>query len=133
MPQGGTLTLAVTDHWLDETSTQAYLGAHPGHYGVVTVVDTGMGIEPNLVDQIFDPFFTTKPPGQGTGLGLSTVFTLVKQHGGFLRVESQVGQGTTFWVYLPILDTLASTLEQPKRMPTNKASKLSPHPPTPSP
>jgi PAS domain S-box-containing protein len=133
MPQGGTITLAVTDHWLDETSTQAYLGARPGRYGVVTVADTGMGIEPSLVDQIFDPFFTTKPPGQGTGLGLSTVFSLVKQHGGFLRVESQVGQGTTFWVYLPILDTLASTLERPKRMPTHQASELSPHPPTPSP
>ncbi|MBD2427850.1 PAS domain S-box protein [Phormidium sp. FACHB-1136] len=133
MPQGGTLTLAVADDWLDETSTQAYLGARPGRYGVVTVADTGMGIEPSLVDQIFDPFFTTKPPGQGTGLGLSTVFSLVKQHGGFLRVESQVGQGTTFWVYLPILDTLASTLERPQSIPTHQASKLSPHPPTPSP
>jgi len=133
MPQGGTLTLAVADDWLDETSTQAYLGARPGRYGVVTVADTGIGIEPSLIDQIFDPFFTTKPPGQGTGLGLSTVFNLVKQHGGFLRVESQVGQGTTFWVYLPILDTLASTLERPQSIPTHQASKLSPHPPTPSP
>jgi len=99
----------------------------------ILIRDNGVGIPEAIKGKIFDPFFTTKPPGQGTGLGLSTVFNLVKQHGGFLRVESQVGQGTTFWVYLPILVTLASTLERPQSIPTHQASKLSPHPPTPSP
>ncbi|MFH7245083.1 MAG: PAS domain S-box protein [Spirulina sp.] len=123
MPQGGTLTLSVTDRWIDATLAQAHLGARPGHYGVVTVGDTGTGIEPSLMDQVFDPFFTTKPPGQGTGLGLSTVFSLVKQHGGFLEVESKVGLGTTFWVYLPILGTLASDADLPPETSTTADSQ----------
>ncbi len=122
IPQGGTLTLSVTDRWMDANAAQSHLGAIPGHYGVVTVADTGTGIEPSLMDQVFDPFFTTKPPGQGTGLGLSTVFALVKQHGGFLQVESQVGLGTTFRVYLPILDALALDIDLPSEVASSTAT-----------
>ncbi len=67
----------------------------------IEVGDTGTGIAPEIVDRIFDPFFTTKEPGKGTGLGLSTVLGIVRSHGGFVRVESEVGQGSRFLVYLP--------------------------------
>jgi len=68
---------------------------------VISVIDTGTGIAPELMDKIFDPFFTTKPVGQGTGLGLPTVLGIVESHGGFLHVDSEVGKGTMFKVYLP--------------------------------
>jgi two-component system cell cycle sensor histidine kinase/response regulator CckA len=75
--------------------------AQPGPHVVISVVDTGTGIAPELMDKIFDPFFTTKPLGHGTGLGLPTVLGIVQGHNGFVQVESQVGKGTTFHVYLP--------------------------------
>ncbi|MFZ4641168.1 MAG: PAS domain-containing sensor histidine kinase [Nodosilinea sp.] len=104
MPQGGTLTLTLGDRYVAAQEAQRYVSARPGNYVVVTVVDTGAGIDPAILDRIFDPFFTTKSPGQGTGLGLSTVFSLVSSHGGFLQVNSQLGQGTEMKVYLPAAD-----------------------------
>src|SRR3546814_2888207 len=73
----------------------------PGNYTVIEVQDTGSGIPPDIVDRIFDPFFSTKEVGAGTGLGLSTVYGIVKQTGGYVFVDSTVGQGTTFSIYLP--------------------------------
>ncbi len=101
MPEGGRLTLAAKNIRLTESDTSAHLEAKTGPYVLFQVSDTGHGIPPGIIDQIFEPFFTTKEYGEGTGLGLSTVRGIVKSHGGFVRVRSQVGQGSTFEVYLP--------------------------------
>jgi two-component system cell cycle sensor histidine kinase/response regulator CckA len=101
MPAGGTLTLAAENVVLDESFARVTLDAKPGPYVAWLVADTGTGIAPAVLDRMFDPFFTTKEVGKGTGLGLSTVLGIVRRHEGFVRVESQVGQGTQFRVYLP--------------------------------
>jgi CheY-like chemotaxis protein len=102
MPNGGILTISAENRIIDETYARMYLDAHPGNYIVITVSDTGIGIPPELLEHIFEPFFTTKEIDQGTGLGLATVAGIVKNHGGFVQVSSQVGRGTQFQVYLPI-------------------------------
>ena len=101
VPAGGSITLTAMDIAVDETQAAAIPGAKPGPYLQIKVEDTGSGIPPEMLDKIFAPFFTTKEPGKGTGLGLSTVLGIVKNHGGFLRVESTVGQGTAFTLCLP--------------------------------
>ncbi len=101
MPQGGRLTLAAENLVVDEDYARLNPEAKPGPYVVLHVMDTGTGISPGVIDKIFDPFFTTKDPGKGTGLGLATVLGIVKSHGGFVRVQSQPGQGTQFHAYLP--------------------------------
>ena len=101
MPQGGTLTLGVENVEMDDAFAQMSPGARAGRYVVLRVMDTGSGILPEHLDTIFDPFFTTKEIDKGTGLGLSTVLGIVKSHGGFIQVNSQVGQGTQFKIYLP--------------------------------
>ena len=106
MPQGGILTLTAENRHLDESQARMRLEAHVGEYVVLGVSDTGVGVAPDLLDRIFDPFFTTKEIGQGTGLGLSTVLGIVKNHGGFVEVSSQLAQGTQFHVYLPAISTL---------------------------
>jgi PAS domain S-box-containing protein len=103
MPNGGVLTLATEMVCLDRDSARRQLEAQEGTYVVVTVADTGTGIPPDIFDRIFDPFFTTKAPGQGTGLGLSTVLGIVRNHNGFIQIASEVNQGTQFKVYLPAL------------------------------
>lgn len=108
MPDGGVLTLAVENFYVDEIFARMTLDSQVGNYVLLTVTDTGTGIPPEIRDRIFDPFFTTKEPGSGTGLGLSTVLGIVKNHGGFLQLASQVGQGSQFKLYLP---TIESTLE----------------------
>lgn len=99
MPEGGTLTLSADNILLDESADA--LSAKAGPYVVIEVADTGTGIPPELVNKIFDPFFTTKPQGQGTGLGLSTVLGIVKNHGGIVTVESAPDQGSRFKIFLP--------------------------------
>jgi PAS domain S-box-containing protein len=106
MPQGGTLTISAVNQHLDEVYTRMNLEATVGNYIVITVADTGMGMEPEVLERIFEPFFTTKDVGTGTGLGLSTVRGIVKSHGGFVRVSSQVGQGTEFNIFLPAVEDL---------------------------
>jgi PAS domain S-box-containing protein len=103
MPTGGVLSLSAQNQFINEAQARINLDAKVGHYVVITVADTGVGIAPEWIDRIFDPFFTTKAHGEGTGLGLSTVLGIVKNYGGFLRVSSQVGEGTQFQVYLPAL------------------------------
>jgi len=101
MPQGGVLTLEERRVELDAAQASTILGARPGNYVVLQVSDTGVGIPAAIIDRIFDPFFTTKSPDKGTGVGLSTVMGIVRGHGGFMRVQSQPGQGSTFTAYLP--------------------------------
>lgn len=102
MPNGGTLELCARNLWVDEHYARMNLDAKVGPYVVITVSDTGMGIPRGIIDRIFEPFFTTKEIGQGTGLGLSTVMGIIKSHGGFVQVLSEVGQGTQFYIYLPV-------------------------------
>ena len=103
MPNGGVLRITAENVFLDDAFARMNLEAHPGSYIVVTVADTGTGIPPELLERIFDPFFTTKEVGKGTGLGLSTILGIVKNHGGFVKVDSKVGQGSQFKVYLPTM------------------------------
>ncbi|MBI1915396.1 MAG: response regulator [Planctomycetes bacterium] len=105
MPQGGRLTITARNQLLDETYAHMRPEARPGRYAVLEVEDTGTGIPADLLERIFDAFFTTKEPGQGTGLGLSTVQGIVKGHGGFLDVESAASRGARFSVYLPAQET----------------------------
>jgi PAS domain S-box-containing protein len=105
MPGGGRLTLELENVEVNEAVAGMNPGARPGRYVALGVTDTGTGIPPENLDKIFDPFFTTKELGQGTGLGLSTVIGIVKSHGGFILVNSRVGQGTQFKVYLPACET----------------------------
>jgi PAS domain S-box-containing protein len=101
MPEGGTLVIAVEHVVLDEVYAHMHVEARPGPYVLVRVEDTGVGMSADILDRIFDPFFTTKDIGQGTGLGLSTAHSIVRSHGGFIHVYSELGKGSRFRVYLP--------------------------------
>jgi len=101
MPAGGRLTIETGNAFPDEAFLRDTPGASEGAHVFVRVSDTGVGIDPAIRSNIFEPFFTTKPSGQGTGLGLSTVDGIVRQHGGSITVQSLPGQGTAFTVYLP--------------------------------
>lgn len=98
---GGTLTVGLENVTADESVVARHPEARPGNYVVVTVSDTGKGIPAEILDKIFDPFFTTKQLGHGTGLGLSIVLGIVKAHGGFVGVYSEVGRGTKFSLFIP--------------------------------
>jgi PAS domain S-box-containing protein len=100
MPRGGTLTIETANAELTETEV-APRGGKPGAYAVLTVRDTGLGMDAAVLDRLFEPFFTTKPPGHGTGLGLSTVYGIVNQAGGFITVESRPGAGSSFRLHFP--------------------------------
>lgn len=101
MPNGGILRINGENCQLEENDDRLQVNVPAGSYIVLTIADTGTGIAAHVLDLIFDPFFTTKELDKGTGLGLSTVMTIINRHGGFMTVSSQVGNGTTFKVYLP--------------------------------
>lgn len=102
MPSGGSITIETRHVDVHETGEVT-----PGEYACLCVKDTGVGIGPDALSRLFEPFFTTKPPGKGTGLGLATVFGIVKQHGGTVTVDTKEGRGSTFCVYLPAANELS--------------------------
>lgn len=105
MPQGGVLRIESAELELDESAAQTLSAeARPGRFARVSISDTGAGIPPEVLPHVFEPFFTTKAAGQGTGLGLAVVYGIVKQHQGWILLESTVGRGTSFHLYLPRAD-----------------------------
>jgi nitrogen-specific signal transduction histidine kinase/CheY-like chemotaxis protein len=112
MPDGGILRISTENIFIDENYARMNIDAKVDQYIVITVSDTGTGIPPEIMDRIFDPFFTTKQHGKGTGLGLSTALGIVKSHGGFMNVYSEVGKGTVFKVYLPVVMTIGTIKDQ---------------------
>jgi signal transduction histidine kinase/CheY-like chemotaxis protein len=119
MPNGGSVTIRTANDTFASPVTLGTAIMPPGDYVRIEVADTGTGIAPEIVGKIFDPFFTTKPVGQGTGLGLATVYGIVKQTGGFITVDSEVGKGTAFRIFLPRHhpDTTAAAEEKERTQP----------------
>jgi two-component system, cell cycle sensor histidine kinase and response regulator CckA len=124
MPNGGKLSIAAKNVVIDENYAHMHLDAQAGSYLVVTVADTGMGIQPKILGNIFDPFFTTKEIGKGTGLGLSTALGIIKSHRGFIDVLSEIESGTRFKVFLPAIDIVAVKSITADPNPISARSKL---------
>ena len=121
MPDGGVLTVETDDINLDESRARQHLGLEPGRYVVLRVRDTGVGMDDEVQARLFEPFFTTKPPGKGTGLGLATIFGVVRQSGGYIIVDSVPGAGSTFEIYFPPL------MQQPTEIPEAAVPRPVPH------
>ncbi len=102
MPVGGILTIETRDVTIDEDFAGRHAWATPGRYAQLSVTDSGAGMDPSTLERAFEPFFSTKPPSAGTGLGLATVYGIVKQHRGIVRAFSEPGQGSVFHVYFPV-------------------------------
>jgi two-component system, cell cycle sensor histidine kinase and response regulator CckA len=118
MPKGGKLILETANAELDENDVNRYRYVVPGPYVLLKVTDTGCGMDAELQSHIFEPFFTTKESGKGTGLGLATVYGVIKQSGGYIWLDSEVGKGTTFKIYLPRVNEPREIVAQEGRTPS---------------
>jgi hypothetical protein len=107
MQAGGELSISTRNMNTDEDGGEACYGIEPGEYVEITISDTGSGIPPDVMDKIFDPFFTTKEQDKGTGLGLSTAYGIIKEHGGHIHAESEIGRGSRFIIYMPAVPVKA--------------------------
>ncbi len=123
MPNGGRMVIETEMVELDDAYTRFYPGVALGRYVVLSVSDTGIGMDPETRERIFEPFFTTKDKGKGTGMGLATVYGIVKQHSGFVHVYSEPGQGSLFRVYLPVQEGSVSE-ESPAKVPAASVGEL---------
>jgi len=112
MPKGGSLTVEILATDIDDNFCHQHGFGDAGHYGCITISDTGHGMSEETCKRIFEPFFTTKEAGKGTGLGMAIIYGIVKQHNGFVTVDSKPGQGTTFRVYLPLIDTVEEEVQK---------------------
>jgi len=127
MPQGGRLLIETAEKSVNESFVRRHSGAIPGRYAWLSVSDSGSGIPSEILPRIFEPFFTTKEPGKGSGLGLATVYGIVKQHCGWIDVFSESGKGATFEILLPATDAVPAALagaEAPQHKPRGGSESI---------
>ena len=123
MPNGGVLTIEVSDMEIDDKFIDTYGFGKAGRYALITVTDTGIGMDEDTQKKIFEPFFTTKEVGKGTGLGLAMVYGLIKQHEGYIDLYSKPGNGATFKIYLPIEESQDEDLKPREQVVPKRGSE----------
>lgn len=125
MPDGGTIDISTSTLQIDEDFIKRHGYGKPGSYVLIRFSDTGIGMDERTLSKIFEPYFTTKPFGKGTGLGLAIVYGIVKQHNGYIDVESSPGKGTTFRIYLPLTEEGKNEIQrEAKEMPSGKGELI---------